>query len=262
MSMAAPKAACDIGAPAPALARRALADRVVLVVGAHGGLGRAAALAAANAGARVVLLGRKVPKLNRVFDAIVAGKPADVPDPVSYPLDLEGASPDDYTALVERIGAAYGRLDGVLLCAADFRGLTPLEHTDPAALARAIHVNLTARAWLAHACLPMLKSAPDAALVFLLDAAARTSGAYWGGYGLAQAATSALVSMLHAELANSSVRVSALQPGPMRTALRAMAYVEESDRVAVDPACYAEACVTLLSPDGAAHRGQVWAPSL
>src|SRR5688572_11914297 len=91
-------------------AARALEGRVVLVVGAHGALGHASALACAEAGATVVLLGRKVPKLNRVHDAIVrAGGEA-----LLYPLDLEGATPDDYADLAERIGAQMGRLDGVL----------------------------------------------------------------------------------------------------------------------------------------------------
>lgn len=53
---------------------RALEGRAVLVAGAHGALGHAAALACADAGATVVLLGRKVPKLNRVHDAIARGR--------------------------------------------------------------------------------------------------------------------------------------------------------------------------------------------
>jgi NAD(P)-dependent dehydrogenase (short-subunit alcohol dehydrogenase family) len=237
----------------------ALRDRVVLVNGAHGGLGRAAAIACARAGATVVLLGRKVPKLNRVYDAIAKSGEA-LPEPANYPLDLEGASPDDYAGLAERLRASYGRLDGLLHCAAEFRGLAAFERSDPATLARAIHVNLTARAWLTQACLPLLREASDGAVVFVVDDPCRVGGAYWGGYGLAQHANAALVAMLHAELANSTVRVSGLQPGPMRTALRAQAYVEEDDREAVDPARYAENCVTLLSPAGAAHRGQVWSP--
>ena len=68
------------------------------------------------------------------------------------------------------------------------------------------------------------------------------------------------VGMLHAELANSRVRVAGLQPGPMRTPLRSKAYVEANDRQARDPAAYAGACVTLLSSEGATHRGTVWAP--
>ena len=235
----------------------ALQGRVILVSGAHGGLGRASAIACARAGATVVLLGRKVPKLNRVYDAI-AKSDEGLPEPVNYPFDLEGASPDDHAELARRIEDGFGRLDGLLHCAADFHGLTSLERSDPARFARAVHVNLTARAWLTQACLPLLRKAPDSAVVFVVDDPSRVGGAYWGGYGLAQHANAALVGMLHAELANSSVRVAALQPGPMRTGLRAKAYAEDEDPQARDPADYAEACVTLLSPTGAEHRGQVW----
>lgn len=234
----------------------ALKGRVVLVTGAHGGLGSAASLACARAGATVVLLGRKLPKLNRVYDAIAQHGP----QPLLYPLDLEGASPDDYAELATRIQAELGRLDGLLHCAAEFRGLTPLLHTDPAAFARAIHVNLTAPWWLTQACLPLLSKADDAAVVFALDDPQLTRQAYWGGYGIAKHGLAALVDMLHAELVNGPVRVSALQPGPMRTVLRAKAFVEEDDRIARDPAIYGDACVALLSPAGAAHRGQVWSP--
>jgi NAD(P)-dependent dehydrogenase (short-subunit alcohol dehydrogenase family) len=236
----------------------ALAERVVLVTGAHGGLGSAAALACAQAGATVVLLGRKVPKLNRLYDALAAAGP----EPLLYPLDLEGASPDDHAELAVRIEDELGRLDGVLHCAAEFRGLTPLLQTDPAAFARAIHVNLTAPWWLSQACLPLLAKSPDAALVFALDEPARVGQAYWGGYGVAQHGLASLVGMLHAELANSTVRVAGLRPGPMRTPLRAKAFVEEHDRLAREPSAYAPACVTLLSPAGAVHRGSIWSPSL
>lgn len=241
---------------APATAG-SLAGRVVLVAGAHGGLGEAAALACVHAGATPVLLGRKVPKLNRLHDRLQAAGGA----PVLYPLDLEGASPDDYADLATRIDAAFGRLDGVLHVAAHFSGLTPLEHTDPAAFARALHVNLTARWWLTQACLPLLRRADDSAVVFSIDDRSRSTGAYWGGYGLAQAGLEALVRMLHAELLRSPVRVSGLQPPPMRTALRARAHVEEDDRVARDPGDVAAACITLLAPDGVAHRGQIWSPA-
>ena len=238
----------------PTRAPRALDQRVVLVSGAHGGLGSAAAVACARAGATVVLLGRKLPKLNRVYDAVAqAGA-----EPLLYPLDLEGASPDDYAELADRLRAELGHLDGVLHCAVEFKGLTPLEHTDPAAFARVMHVNLTAPWWLSQACLPLLRQAQDAALVFALDDLERVSQPYWGAYGIAQHGLAAMVGMLHAELTSSSVRVSALQPGPMRTGLRSRAYADDNDLQAREAADYADACVTLLSSAGAAHRGQVW----
>ena len=238
----------------PTRAPRALDQRVVLISGAHGGLGSAAAVACARAGATVVLLGRKLPKLNRVYDAVAqAGA-----EPLLYPLDLEGASPDDYAELADRLRAELGHLDGVLHCAVEFKGLTPLEHTDPAAFARVVHVNLTAPWWLSQACLPLLRQAQDAALVFALDDLERVGQPYWGAYGIAQHGLAAMVGMLHAELASSSVRVSALQPGPMRTGLRSRAYADDNDLQAREAADYADACVTLLSSAGAAHRGQVW----
>jgi len=228
-----------------------MSGRVVLVVGAHGGLGQVATLALARTGVRLILSGRKVPKLNRLYDAVLAaGGQARL-----YPFDLEGATPDDFTELAARIETEYGQLDGLLHCAAHLRGLTPLELTPPDEFARALHVNLTARWWLTQACLPLLHKAPQAAVVFALDIAASGS-AYWGGYGLAQAALRALVPMLQAELGNANVRISGLMPGPLRTPLRARAFAD--DPHAQDPANAAEACLHLLSPEGHLWRGRIW----
>jgi NAD(P)-dependent dehydrogenase (short-subunit alcohol dehydrogenase family) len=239
----------DIASPTTALA-----GRVVLVTGAAGGLGAVAARACAAAGATVVLLGRQVRKLERVYDVVAAAGP----EPLLYPLDLAGATPDDYVELVGRVQSELGRLDGVLHCAVDFPGLTPLENTEPATLARSLHVDLTARLWLSQACLPLLRRRDDAALVFVVDDPVRMGQAYWGAYGVAQHAQRGLISSLHQETAASPVRVSGLQPGPMLTPLRARAFHHQDDREAVEPGRYADACVTLLSSSGIPHRGAIW----
>ena len=228
-----------------------LQDRVVLVAGAAGGLGSASAVACAQAGATVVLLGRKVAALNRVYDAVRAAGP----EPLLYPLDLEGASPDDHADLAQRIEAELGRLDGVLHCAAEFKGLTPLQHTDPADFARAIHVDLTARWWLTQACLGLLAKSEAGVVVFAIDPAGLDGHAFWGGYGLAQAAQAALGPMLQAELGQHGPRISGLQPGPMRTSLRGRAFQANTDIHARPPSDYAAACVELLSAAGADQRG-------
>jgi NAD(P)-dependent dehydrogenase (short-subunit alcohol dehydrogenase family) len=232
---------------------RVLDGRVVLVTGAHGGFGSAVAQACGRAGATVVLLGHRVPRLNRLYDRLAAeGVTAAL-----YPLDLEGASPDDYAQLAERLDAEFGRLDGLVHCAAEFRGLTPVVHADPADFARSLHVGLTAPWWLTQAVLPLMAKAPDASVVFTLDSPERVGAAFWGGYGVSQFGLQGVVRILDAELANSTVRVAGLMPGPMRTTLRARAWVEETDRQAVDPSTYAPAAVELLSAAGAAHRGTV-----
>ena len=222
-----------------------LAGRVVLVTGAYGGYGRALALACAGAGARLVLLGRNARKLERGADAVEqAGGEA-----LLYPLDLEGAAPDDYAELAARVEQGAGRLDALVHCAADFPGLTPLEHTDPAAFARSLHVGLTARWWLTQACLPLLRGSGAGRVVFAIDPAPRATPAYWGGYGLAQQGLEALVAMLQAENANLPLRVHALHLPPLRTPLRARAYAADDDRLARDPAAFTGACLDLLAID-------------
>jgi NAD(P)-dependent dehydrogenase (short-subunit alcohol dehydrogenase family) len=238
--------------PAPA----ALADRVVLITGAHGGLGEAAALACAAAGATVVLLGRKVPKLGKVYDAVKAIGP----EPANYPLDLAGASPADYETMAEKIAGELGGLHGILHCAADFTGLQPLEVTPPEDFVRQIHVNLTAPWLLTQACLPWLRKASDSAVVFVGDDLARVNRAYWGAYGVAKAGLVGLMQMLHDETTSGPVRVSALVPGPMRSAVRNRAYVEGAATRCPPPSAYAPACVHLLSAAGRDQRGQVYAP--
>lgn len=238
------------------VAADALAGRVVLVTGAHGGLGAEAAKACARAGATVVLLGRKVPKLNRVYDAVKALGP----EPAIYPIDLAGADPADYAQLAEKVAGELGGLHGLLHCAAEFSGLAPLETIEPEAFVRCLHVNLTAPWLLTQACLPWLRQSGDSAVVFTTDDPARVGKAYWGAYGLAKQGLAALVRQLGAETDQTPVRVAGLEPGPMRTDLRARAYADEAQLRVPGPAAYAPACVHLLSPAGIARRGQVWAP--
>lgn len=222
---------------------RPLAGRVVLLTGAYGGYGSALARACAAAGASPVLLGRSPRKLERLADALERQGC----EPLLYPLDLEGAMPDDYAELAQRIGERFGRLDGLVHCAADFPGLTPLEHTDPAVFARTLHVGLTARWWLTQACLPLLRASDAGTVVLVVDPAPDAAPAYWGGYGLAQHGQEALLAMLDAETASSPLRVRVLRPGPMRTPLRARAYAADGDRLARDPALFAADCVDLLA---------------
>ena len=231
----------------------ALDGRVILIVGAGGGLGSAAAVACAEAGATTVLLGRRPRRLDRVYDQVKAVGP----EPLLYPLDLEGAGPDDFAELASRLDSVLGRLDGVLVCAADFPGLTPFEQADPALFARSLHVTLTSPAWLLQACLPLLRRQADAAIVLCMDDPARVGAAYWGGYGVAQHGLRGLLTSLHDELRSGPVRVAGLQPGPMRTALRARAWSLDQDDRAADPRAAAALAMTLLSAAGASARGTI-----
>jgi NAD(P)-dependent dehydrogenase (short-subunit alcohol dehydrogenase family) len=240
------------GALAPA--EDALRGRVVLVTGATGGLGRATSLAAASAGATVVLLGRKVRALEALYDEI---ERLGAPQPAVYPMDLAGATPRDHADLADSIERECGRLDGVVHAAAHFDALQPFDQLKPEEWFRAQQVNLTAPFQLTQAAMPLLRKSDDAAVVFVLDDPARMGKAFWGGYGVAKQALSGLASIVHEETEHSVVRTHALMPGPMRTVLRRAAYYGEDTLMHPEPDYAARFVVWLLSPAGAEMRGNV-----
>lgn len=203
-----------------------LADRVILVTGAGDGIGKAVSLAFAAHGATVILLGRTIAKLESVYDDIAS---AGGPQPAIYPMDLEGAVPDDHRQLAERIGTEFGRLDGLLHNAGLLGSLTPIEHYDPMEWLRVIQVNLHAPFLLTQACLALLKRAEDASVLFTSSGVGRRGRAYWGAYGVSKFAVEGLMQILADELdENSRVRVNSINPGRVRTAMRASAYPAEN----------------------------------
>lgn len=233
--------------------RDTLKDRVVLVTGAAGGLGKAAALAIARAGGTPILLGRKLRALEKLHDEVAAAGA----EPAIYPLDMEGATPRDYEDMAAAIERDFARLDGIVNAAAHFSGLQPAEGIEPMDWLRTLHVNLSAPFLLTQACLALLRRAPDASAVFVLDDLDRVARAHWGAYGVTKHALAGMVSILHQEWETGPLRVHALLPPPLRTALRRTAYFGENSMALPAPDCMADALVYLLSADGAAARGRV-----
>ena len=166
--------------PAPDL----LKDRVILVTGASDGIGAAAAKSFAAHGATVVLLGRNIRKLEKVYDEIEA---LGAPQPAIYPMNLDGAATKDYTALAETLDKEFGRLDGLLHNAALLGTLTPLDQYDLEQWAKVMQVNLHAPYLLTRAVLPLLRNTTDASVIFTSSQVGRKGRAYWGAYGITNA---------------------------------------------------------------------------
>ena len=199
-----------------------LTNRVVLVTGAGDGIGAAAAGRFAAHGATVVLLGPTIRKLERIYDEI---EQAGYPKPAIYPMNLEGASPKDYSDLAQVLETEFGRLDGLLHNAAMFGGLTPIAHYDIEQWYRILQVNLNAPFLLTRAVLGLMFRSPDASIVFTADPVSDNVQAYWGAYGVAKGGVQTLMKMLADELqANTSVRVNSIDPGKVRSNLRLRAY--------------------------------------
>lgn len=224
------------------------ASRVILVTGAGGAIGGAVAKALAAEGASVVLMGRGLPPLERVYDAIVKAGHA---KPAICPLDFATAKPVEFQNSVAMIQQEFGRLDGLLHAAATLGSLTPVEHFDAGLWDRVLQVNLTAPLLLTRACLPLLKAAPDAAILFSTSEVGQKGRAYWGAFGVAQAGIENLTQILADELeTNTAIRVNCIDPGPVRSRLRALAYPGEDPNSLPDAQTVVPAYLQIMAASG------------
>lgn len=195
-----------------------LAGRVILVTGASSGLGRAASLAFARHGATVALLARDEARLEAVYDEIVA---AGGPEPAMFPYDLGAADDRSLETLAGTLAHHLQRLDGVLHSAHQFYSLTPLELQTLEQWQTLMRVNLIAPFALTRACLPLLKQAPDASVVFTGETHGHHPGAYWGGYAVAKSGLETLTRIWADELGTQdTLRINTLIPGQVATTLR------------------------------------------
>jgi len=236
--------------PPPAL----LAKRIILVTGAGDGIGRAAAKSFAAHGATVILLGRTTSKLEAVYDEI---EKAGHPQPAIYPLNLEGASPNDYEDLANTLETEFGRLDGLLHNASLLGTLTPIEHYDIEQWYQVIQVNQNAPFLLTQACLNLMKSSREASIVFTSSSVGRKGRAYWGAYSVSKFAIEGLMQILADELeANTTIRVNSINPGATRTAMRASAYPGEDQKSLPAPEDIMPLYLYLMGPESRELNGQ------
>ena len=220
--------------------------KTIIVTGAAGGLGSALSMLAAREGFNTVMVDCDQRRLEEAYDRITD---AGLPDPALHPLDLSAAGPEHFEQLLDQVKSEFGGLDAVIHCAARFEGLTPLEQVSPPEWLLQIQVNLNA-AWLLSAqSLPLLRNSEAGRLYFLLEDMPKVEGAFWGAYGVSKHALRALVSQFAAECQSSSVQVLGINPGPLRSALRSLAYHAENPALQPDPEVAAGHIMQFLKGD-------------
>lgn len=234
--------------------RDLLAGRVILITGAGSGLGRALAIECARAGASVILSGRTGVKLERVYDEIEA---LGAPQAAIATLDLAIATAVDYDGLARVIGDEFGRLDGLVHAAALLGDRSPLEQYDVPTWCKVLHVNLTAPFILTQVLLPHLRKSEDASVIFVSSGVVKQSRPFWGAYAVAKTGLESVRSMLAEELeGEANIRVNSVNPGRMRTALRAAAYPAEDPNTVPPPESVSGPFLYLLSERGRGIDGQ------
>ena len=206
-----------------------LANRIALVTGASRGIGRAVAIGLAREGAHVVLLARTSGALEEVDDEIRSfGGTATL-----VTLDLRKG--DKVDALGPTLYQRWGKLDILIANAGVLGPISPLPHITADAWAEVIEVNLTANWRLIRSLDPLLRRAETARAVFVSSGAAAGKAAYWGPYAVSKAGLEALVKTYAHEVASTPVKVNLLNPGPVRTTMRARAFPGENPETLPEP---------------------------
>jgi len=231
-----------------------LKGKIIAVTGAGDGIGAVAAKTFASYGATVILIGRTVPKLEQVYDAIEA---AGNPQPAIYPICLEGAAEKDYEDMHNRLEETFGHLDGLLHNAGELGQRTPIANYTLSTWQKVMQVNVTAEFMMTKALLPLLEKSESASLIFTTSGVGRIGKPYWGAYAISKFATEGLSQVLANELEGvSNIRVNCLNPGPTRTRMRATAFPAENPATVKTPKEIMPLYLYLMGPDSQTTTGQ------
>jgi NAD(P)-dependent dehydrogenase (short-subunit alcohol dehydrogenase family) len=230
-----------------------LAGKTILITGAGAGIGRQAALTYAELGATVILLGKTVAKLEAVYDDILA---KGYPEPAIVPLDLKGATKQNYIDLAATITNQFGKLDGALLNASILGELTPFNQIHEQIWQDVMQVNVNAQFLLAQALMPSLLKAENASLIFTSSGVGNRGKAYWGAYSVSKFATEGMMQVIADEYENSSLRTNAINPGATNTGMRLSAYPAENKSDIASAEDIMPLYVYLMADDSKSVNGQ------
>jgi len=230
-----------------------LKDRIILITGAGSGIGAAVAKAYAQHGATLILLDKNIAALELVYDDIVE---SGAPTPALHPLDLQGASIPDYEELSRNIDDNFGRLDGLVHCAASLGQIAPVQHQDPKVWLETLHINLTAPYLLTRACLVLMQKFDKASIIFTTDD--HKDRAYWAAYGVSKAAIESLSKQLADELeSDGRIRVNIIDPGTIQTKLHARAFPAINPSSLPTPEAVVPTYLYLMGDDSLEMNGKI-----
>lgn len=225
----------------------ALAGRIALVTGASRGIGAAVAKRFAAEGAHVILAARTVGGLEEVDDAIRGeGGSATL-----VPVDLGDHAKIDQ--LGQSIYERFGRLDIAVGNAAMLGTLGPVAQFDPRTWDRVMSLNVTANYRLIRSLDPLLRAGEAGRAIFVTSGLARSVMPFGGAYAASKAALEMTVKLYAAEVAKSNLRVNLLDPGVVRTRLRAQGFPGEDPMRHPAPEEITDRFVELASPTCTRH---------
>lgn len=229
---------------------KALDGRVALITGASRGIGAAVARRYAAEGAHLILVARTTGGLEETDDAVrAAGGSATL-----VPLDLKDSP------AIDRLGGSiyerHGKLDVLVGNAGTLGVLSPIGHIEPETWSDVFEVNVGANWRLIRSMDPLLRASDAGRAIFVTSGAAGMAIPYWSAYCASKAALESMVRVYSAELEKTAVRVNLLDPGAVRTSMRATAFPGEDPDSLPHPDTLTDLFVDLAGPACRRH-GQI-----
>jgi NAD(P)-dependent dehydrogenase (short-subunit alcohol dehydrogenase family) len=220
-----------------------LEGRIALVTGASRGIGRAVALRFAQEGAQVIAFARTQGALEELDDEIqkITGKPAT--------LVVENLTAYDK---IDQVGAAlyqrHGKLDILVGAAAMLGQLSPVGHYKPKMWTDIFDLNVHANWRLLRAMDPLLRQSEAGRAIFVSSSVAQDPRMYWGPYAASKAALEQMVRIYANEVGHTNVRANLVNPGGVRTKMRALAFPGEDPMTLKTPDQVTDIFVGLAEP--------------
>ncbi|MBI76480.1 MAG: oxidoreductase [Rhodospirillaceae bacterium] len=226
-----------------------LLGRVALITGASRGIGAAIAKRYAKEGAQVILIARTTAGLEDVDD-FIREKSNGKSQATLLPMDLKNFEE------IEKIGPAinerFGKLDIFVANASQLGNLTPIREIDTRSWQNLIDINLTANLHLIKTLSPLLLRS-NAGRALFLTSGVSGGRAYWGGYAVTKTALEAMVRTWSEEMTKTKLKINLINPGGVRTEMRASAYPGEDPQNLPPPEDITEVFVKLAETECEIH---------
>ena len=231
-----------------------LKSKVILVTGGGSGIGRQAGLTFAAFGAEVILLGKNSSNLNETYSLFEKNN---LKKPILQAIDFETAEEEDFKKISEAVLKEFGKLDGLLNNASILGTKTSIQNYDIKEWRRVSKINFESSLLLTRSLLPILLIPDNSSIAFTSSGVGRKGKAYWGAYAISKFATEGLVQILSEELEKTSgIRVNAINPGAVRTKMRAEAYPAEDPNTLKNPKEIMNAYLFLMGIDSLGITGK------